>query len=128
MERLVKKVDDKLDAVPIWFNIDSMLDLDNTTYRGLFDIINKLAYFEDLQEQGRLVESPVQIGDTMYYWIKDPNEKIPQPRVGEFKVRGIQIMPDGIYVFDGDSWDKIGTQYAYLTRAEAEQALKEAQK
>jgi len=88
---------------------------------GLFpDEVVELA---QAKRDGRLVVLPCKVGDTAYYYIDD--DELAGPYVGEFTVKGIQILSDGFYLSDGDCWDKIGTQFAYLTREEAEKALKE---
>lgn len=38
----------------------------------LCDIYEKLAHYEDMEEQGRLIELPCAVGDTVWtYWIDD---------------------------------------------------------
>lgn len=34
---------------------------------GLAEAMNKLAHYEDLEEQGRLIELPCKVGDTLYW-------------------------------------------------------------
>ena len=40
----------------------------HATKVGYYDIINKLAHYEDLEEQGKLLELPYVLGQTIY-WI-----------------------------------------------------------
>ena len=35
-------------------------------YDSVFKCIKKLAHYEDLEEQGRLIELPCKVGDTVY--------------------------------------------------------------
>lgn len=38
----------------------------------VYTMIDKLAHYEDLEEQGRLIELPCAVGDTVWtYWIDD---------------------------------------------------------
>lgn len=85
----------------------------------------EIAELAEAKAEGRLVVLPCAIGDKAYYYICD--DALGEPHVGEFTVRGIQILPDGYYLSDGDCWDKVGSQFAYLTRKEAEAALKKAE-
>ena len=45
---------------------DFALDMDEKTYEGYRNILDKLAHYEDLEEAGRLIELPCKIGDTVY--------------------------------------------------------------
>ena len=38
----------------------------NQCVNGSRDVLNKLAHYEDLEEQGRLIELPCAVGDTVY--------------------------------------------------------------
>ena len=65
---------------------------------------------------------PVAIGDTAYYWSEITDDEF--SGVGDYTVYGIAIKKDGFYLIDQEgSVDKLGTQCAMLTRAEAEAAL-----
>lgn len=52
MERLTIKTEDGYERVSIWTKNQQLID--------------KLAYYEDLEEQGRLVILPCKVGDTVY--------------------------------------------------------------
>lgn len=85
--------------------------------------LNRLKHYDELEQQGRLAELPCKVGDTVYWCDPDIDG---EPYIGEFKVIGITLREDGFFVVDGDgNIEKIGTQYALLTKAEAEQKLKE---
>ena len=45
---------------------DFVLDMDEETYEGYQKILCKLAHYEDLEESGRLIELPCNIGDAVY--------------------------------------------------------------
>ena len=47
-------------------DIDKLLELSNENQFGRNEAYYKLQYYEDLEEQGRLVELPCKIGDTVY--------------------------------------------------------------
>ena len=89
--------------------------------------MEKLADYEDAEEQGRLVKLPCKVGDTVYVTTRD--------FISELRIVHISIsknntffhwmLNDGIYQnLDGFSVDKIG-KTVFLTKAEAEAKLKE---
>ena len=85
-------------------------------------IIAKLAHYEELEAAGRLVELPCKIGDDIW-WIDDEE---PYVKCAKGDIKGIVITKDGIRILDKDGGlEKIGTQYCYLTREDAERALQE---
>lgn len=53
MERLTMKWDDN-PAIPCKLNLDFVFDMNDEDYSELQAIFNKLAYYEDLEEQGRI--------------------------------------------------------------------------
>lgn len=73
----------------------------------------KLAEYEDLEEQGKLLKLPCAVGDT-YYRIE--NDGANPPYISEWEVRTIE--------FCVNVRDSIG-KTVFLTRQEAEQALAE---
>ena len=88
--------------------------------------MEKLADYEDAEEQGRLVKLPCKVGDTVYVPTRD--------FISELRIVHISIsknntffhwmLNDGIYQnLDGFSVDKIG-KTVFLTKAEAEAKLK----
>nr|DAE15879.1 MAG TPA: hypothetical protein [Siphoviridae sp. ctu9a31] len=60
MERLTMKTEDGYERVSIWTKNQQLID--------------KLAYYENLEEQGRLVKLPCKVGDDVYYILGIPNE------------------------------------------------------
>lgn len=48
-------------------DIDRLMELSNENQFGRNEAYYKLQHYEDLEEQGRLVELPCKIGDTVYY-------------------------------------------------------------
>lgn len=84
---------------------------------------DKLAEYEDLEEQGLLVKLPCKVGDTAYFpYIDNDGEKT----ISEYKIIGIVLKEDGWYTLDSDGKiDKIGEEYCYLTIEDAEARLKE---
>lgn len=85
--------------------------------------LDKLAHYEGLAEQGRLIELPCAVGDTV--WTIDPDMTF----IDDFKVTDIDIMKEGIafcnhylgYLFYVNDFGKI----VFLTKEEAEAKLKE---
>lgn len=91
------------------------------------NVLQKLADYEDLEEQGRLIKLPCKMGDTVYVPTRD--------LISELRIVHITIsknntffhwmLSTGIYPnLDGFSVDKIG-KTVFLTKSEAEAKLKE---
>ena len=87
------------------------------------DVIDKLAEYEDLEEQGRLVILPCKVGDTLYRLVPNLYRKYVEIKIAQYVIN-----KNGIYFTTdkGVSWsaDKIG-KTVFLTKSEAEQKLKE---
>lgn len=116
------------------------------TYYGQH--IDKLAEYENLEEQDRLIKLPCKVGDTVYLIDRDENNKfkvyegkwkrvslVQTSKDGSFNLRGEisydiydcfyndgRMMKHGMYV--GQERTKIG-EVVFLTKSEAEQKLKE---
>ena len=86
-------------------------------------MIDKLAEYEDLEEQGRLVILPCKVGDTLYRLVPNLYREYVEIKIAQFVINknGIYFMTD-----KGVSWsaDKIG-KTVFLTKSEAEAKLKE---
>ena len=95
MERLTMKTEDGYERVSIWTKNQQLID--------------KLAYYEDLEEQDRLVKLPCKVGDDVYYILGIPNET-----------------PCAIdkCTFELSDINKIG-KTLFLTKSEVEAKLKE---
>lgn len=87
-----------------------------------YNVLQKLADYEDLEEQGRLVKLPCKVGDTIYGLHKAMVCELDTETIG------ISKMPSGeiLYLIDGWELDKgdFG-KTVFLTKAEAEAKLKE---
>ena len=87
------------------------------------DVIDKLAEYEDLEEQCRLVILPCKVGDTLYRLVPNLYRKYVEIKIAQFVIN-----KNGIYFITdkGVSWsaDKIG-KTVFLTKSEAEAKLKE---
>ena len=84
-------------------------------------ILQKLAYYEDLEESGRLIELPCKVGDTVY--------DIAGKKIREQIVDGIEYMADGFFIYaNEDEWIGRLGDLVFLTKAEAEATLKESEK
>lgn len=100
----------------------------NSSVADIGDILEKLAEYEDLEEQGLLLRLPVKAGDIVYI-ISRNNEIIP------LNVHGINIRKDDFAILAknekcrGYSILELLSKYEsvdwFLTKAEAEQKLKE---
>lgn len=79
----------------------------------------KLAEYEDLEEQGKLLRLPCAVGDTIYMIYSDEDSSfVEESKVVEVSTYRVWI--DSAY-FDYDDFGKT----VFLTREEAEAALKE---
>lgn len=58
------------------------------------DILNKLRFYEDLEEQGKLIKLPCRIGDTVYNRVPSRNGK----EYHETTVDKILIDEDGVFL------------------------------
>ena len=68
MERLT---DSKRNSDGTAFSKESLIDIEHdrpSAYCG--EILTKLADYEDLEEQGRLIKLPCKVGDTVYHVIQ----------------------------------------------------------
>ena len=59
------------------------------------DVIDKLADYEDLEEQGRLVIPPCKVGDTVYLIDRDENNKFKVYKGKWERVSLVQTLKDG---------------------------------
>lgn len=91
----------------------------------------KFVEWENAEEQGKLLKLPCKLGD-ITFWTSDEDDegnKIPTVRENT-PIVGIAVQEDGFYIlFDGDNeYQKVGERWAFLTREEAEAALKELER
>ena len=83
------------------------------------EMINKLVHYEDLEDDGRLIELPCKVGDTVWY--------ITCGKVYKGKCHAICLQPNlqiHLYDFDGDNATYPASR-VFLTQEEAEQVLKQ---
>lgn len=110
MERLTVKTEDGYERVSIWTKNQQLID--------------KLAYYEDLEEQGRLVKLPCKVGDVVY---------ITGSTLIEAMCMRIQLdgYKNGIWVNAKEYSDNIWIPFkafdksVFLTKSEAEAKMKE---
>ena len=92
-------------------------------YVPIIDALNRLAEYEDAEEQGLLLRLPCKVGDTIYR-CGDPIKKI-----YEWQIDYVEVHEDEtVFVDDSDNTfveADIG-KTVFLTREEAEKALKDA--
>jgi hypothetical protein len=109
------------------------LDVKNN---GHAKCMEKLAEYEDLEEQGLLVKLPCKVGDTLY--VIDTDEKINNTEIIPYTIDNIVILNTGEVLFKYDNYDGVicylenvitdkpywDYYRVFLTKSEAEQALK----
>ena len=95
---------------------------------GIYQAIQKLAEYEDLEEQGLLLRLSCKIGDTIWYVDNDDDD---YPIKLEIDTISIDDNKNIWYYANDDVYGKFGFidsdfgKTAFLTKAEAEQKLKE---
>lgn len=118
----------------VWFasqDADLWLEPNEMSYRDNRIAIDKLAAYEDAEEQGRLVILPCKVGDTIY---APTRSFVSEFRVSQFDFGGYEepylwvnwYLTKGItgnFRIDGISASEIG-KTVFLTREEAKAALK----
>jgi len=84
------------------------------------DIVDKLAYYEDAEEQGLLIKVPHPVGTEVYFAFKLQGIKKDYIRRWQYNKKGLMFYSHGS-AYTTDSIGKI----VFLTEEEAEQALAE---
>lgn len=119
MERLTKRcgnmcVTENFDYIYLW-------EMPNEAFKGFNEVVEKLAEYEDLEEQGLLVRLPCKIGDKVW--------DIAGKEIREQIVDGIEYRPDGFFIYaNEDEWLGELGKLVFLTKAEAEKTLAEMEK
>ena len=82
-------------------------------------VVEKLAQYEDLEEQGKLIKSPCAVGDTVYEILE---ESVPLPYfyIAEYEVQDVSAKA----VKYADDWTSYHDKNLFFTREEAEENLK----
>lgn len=127
MERLTEVTIE--DGVKL-YDISSELCLSRTTQgEKIAAILKKLAEYEDLEEQGRLVKLPCKVGDTVYGINTDRNIvsalKIISVKIYSYAIYFNYQLIDGIYKNIVSFTDFDIGKTVFLTKSEAEEKLKE---
>ena len=95
----------------------------------ILKLAEKLKHYEDLEEQGRLIELPCKIGDTVYV-VEDwgYRKELKEREIGVITLKGINDFSKEFWedVYGGilGNFSDIG-KTVFLTKVEAEAALKE---
>ena len=90
---------------------------------AMAELREKLKYYEDLEEQGRLLVLPCKVGDTVYEIIEEtvPNRYF---YINEWKVQDVSTQS----IKYADEWEPYDYENLYFTREEAEAALERRRK
>lgn len=113
---------------------DLQCNLAYDEFNRVTDALNKLAEYEDLEEQGKLIRLPCKLGDTVYYLTGVPTVGGGRQRfskVLESMAKGFYIDDTGIDVRLNYDWQGNHGTYGrfgetiFLTQEAAEAALKE---
>lgn len=114
MERLTERIDNVPDG-------ESGVWVKNHDY---ISAAEKLAEYEDLEEQGRLVKLPCKVGDTVYNttWWDDVQQKVVVKGKAYYRtVRKRKVSKSNFDYYDIENFGKT----VFLTKSEAEAKLKE---
>ena len=119
MERDIEK-----DLIEIECAIKSQKEKDNiftmSVLQRCYKLVSQLKEYKDLEEQGKLLKLPCAVGDTVY---TDCSWGIESGIVGS-----IEIISDRIFVNNTRGQMIGGARNIFLTREEAEAALKELER
>lgn len=90
---------------------------------AMAELRERLKYYEDLEEQGRLLVLPCKVGDTVYEIIEEtvPNRYF---YINEWKVQDVSTQS----IKYADEWESYDYENLYFTREEAEAALERRRK
>lgn len=119
MERLTIKSEDGYDRTSIRVKNQQLID--------------KLAYYEDIEEQGRLVKLPCKVGDTLYRVNKGAKEPVIMMRVLQLYIKQLHKDRTAIKIITINDDDMGESCYflenigktVFLTKSAAEAKLKE---
>ena len=103
-------------------DIDRLLEVSNCNQFGRNGAYYKLQHYEDLEEQGRLIELPCKVGDTVYYITGIHNTLIKPTKVEEVYFGDVF----GVHVSTQNTSFTLVEGEFFLTKEEAEAALKGA--
>ena len=100
----------------------------NSSVADIGDILEKLAKYEDLEEQGLLLRLPCKVGDIVYS-IAYNGKIYPVKATREVRIVDgvLHIICESWRYSDLVSYDDIG-KTVFLTKSEAEQKLKEMER
>ncbi len=101
----------------------------HATQVGYYDIVDRLADYEDAEEQGLLLRLPCKVGDTLYY-VDDIRKFVDECKVIKLEFRTMNKCHMKISIeMQGKLWHCIGDELigevAFFDKEEAEQALAE---
>ena len=128
MSRLTKHCDYCVDSECIWYDKELAKDNKcecNKSRDNCYDrsIYNKLAEYEDLEEQGLLLKLPCKVGDTVYdiHWWEEKTKKVKVGKETYYKtVHKHKVSKTKFSLYDYEDFGKT----VFLTKEEAEQELK----
>jgi hypothetical protein len=105
---------------PHWLGEEFWVSAQEPDEEELDEVYMKLKYYEDLEEQGRLITLPCKVGDTVYH--------IAGRKIYESELYTIEIAEGCISAYDYDAiWLGTFGGIVFTTKEEAEAKLKELQ-
>lgn len=82
-------------------------------------VVEKLAQYEDLEAQGKLIKLPCAVGDTVYEVLEE-SAPLPHFYIAEYEVQDVSTKA----VKYADDWASYHDKNLFFTREEAEENLK----
>ena len=109
LKRGVSQIDDKEE-----------IKVNKNFLKYVCEYLEQLKSYKDAEEQGLLLRLPCKVGDTVYFVDFDENE------YDEAIVESIEFGRNGFLInSDCEIGTYLGAEYLFLTKEEAEQALKQ---
>lgn len=154
MDRFTTKESVKPELVNCVYCLEHSNCYSNMSCPEIYNALSKLRYYENLEEQNKLVVLPCKIGDTVYHpsykftkcsaYDYEPRYKHDSncegcesecdsecyPCIYEGRVTELEVLSNGeikVYSYFKEKWDNSGYQIGrqiFLTREEAEEALR----
>ena len=125
MDRFTTKENPKAELIGCVYCLEYSNCYSNMSCDEIYNALSKLRYYEDLEEQGKLMTMPCNIGDTVWFIPKYEGKVLGMIR--EDKVQMVGITTRGIHLKLRDHHDHnkmymLG-KTVFLTKEEAEAAL-----
>ena len=93
---------------------DLQLNLEFEEFNKVTDAVNRLAGYEELEEQGKLVRLPCSVGDRVY--VIDTDERLPNKEIKVYDIDNIVIANDKTILLKYDAYDGVICELENIVR------------